>query len=650
MSFLPTRLENFWPAVTAAAGVGSFAFPLIAPWHLVLLLIAAIANVAVARSLLIGGVASTVFVASVLVGYLPSPLATGVLAAIALTGSTPLLAVAILLLQTSILATIVQLVAQPLFPLGLEVAAPALVAVLIVGLCHCERWALTTWALIATFLLALAARNLSALPSSQMICVSIPACALAAVVSRIKSHASRVTFCIYLSASILALSWLITPPRSLSDVYVLLPNGDAAPEGRYFKNYHAALKFSGISSKEASDPEEIPNDAVIMIPWLTAPLKDASDANLMERIGELARERRWTVVLAAEHNDLGGSAKRIATLTRRMAVRNDLTVPPGNTDDSGPLHVSSFRDWPHEAILNRGASVKVSSLWDKVLLSGDGWWAERDIGEWLWVGDYIWQRGDRTGRLALSVAFDDAGARWVIVGDNSPLLNNQIYADPRPLILLLQNSTLWPAFLKDLALLGMLSIFLYQTAGRQRALPEASLSLLALLFPIASFASAQTQKPVKWQDTYLKQSGFDQRNFNEVFAEYPAIWDGRRVIRIAKPISKTFELPEGPALIFAAIEGSVTIGNTTVKDCRRLGSLQTSQGPYLMDAQACLVQGNARVVLGSQKEAAVIEFNDGQHQATLVLDTAFLAQNSPAENIKWLLNEMTTQSQASGQR
>jgi hypothetical protein len=76
--------------------------------------------------------------------------------------------------------------------------------------------------------------------------------------------------------------------------------------------------------------------------------------------------------------------------------------------------VLDVRAWSHEAILNRGASVQVSSLWDKVLLSGDGWWAERDLGEWLWVGDYVWQKGDRAGRLALSIAFDDGASRWVI--------------------------------------------------------------------------------------------------------------------------------------------------------------------------------------------------------------------------------------------
>jgi hypothetical protein len=65
-----------------------------------------------------------------------------------------------------------------------------------------------------------------------------------------------------------------------------------------------------------------------------------------------------------------------------------------------------------------------------------------------------------------------------------------------------------------------------------------------------------------------------------------------------------------------------------------------------MDAQACRVEGNARILIGTQQEAAAIEFSNGQYQATLVLDTAFLAQNSPEENVKWLIREMNSRTTA----
>ncbi|GMO20776.1 hypothetical protein BwSF21_14860 [Bradyrhizobium ottawaense] len=435
----------------------------------------------------------------------------------------------------------------------------------------------------------------------------------------------------------------------MDEVYLVLPKADTSPEGKYFKNYEAALSFSGIASKGVSDPGSIPNNAFVLLPWLTAPLDTDGDLGLLMRIADLARKRGWTVILAAEHNDLGGSTKRIAALTQRVTARNDLTVPPGNLDDSGPLHVLGFRAWPHEAILNRGASVHVSTLWDKVLLSGDGWWAERDIGEWLWVGDYIWQKGDRAGRLALSIAFDDGASRWVIVGDNSPLINKQLYADPRPVIQILRNATLWPAFLRDLTLIGLMIIFTWHATGRGGLIKRACLPLFTLLFPLTSLVSTEMQKPPKWRDTYIGQSGFDQRNFNEVFAEHPNLLDGRRVIRVAAPVSNSLALPLSSVLIFAAIDGTARIGNIVLRDCRRLGSLQSSQGPYLMDAQACRIEGDARILIGTQQQAAAVQFSNGPYKATLVLDTAFLAQNSPEENARWLIEQMDPPKRGSSQ-
>ncbi|WP_291855398.1 hypothetical protein [Bradyrhizobium sp.] len=645
----PIRL-HLLASIAAATGVGSIAFPLVAPWHLIILFAAALANMFTARSLILGGFASSAFVASVLAGLLPSPLAAGVLAATAIAGSSPILGVAFLLFQTSIFSTAIQIAAQPLYLYGMEAAAPALLAILIVGLCRWENWVLSIGAVTATILLTAFARSAAASPALQMSCASLPAIALAAAIAVRSRETKNLTVSASLSALLLAASWIATPPRSMNEPYLLLPKAGASPEGKYFKNYEYALGFSGISSKEVSDPASIPNDAFVMMPWLTASFDTDDDAILMKRIGDLARNRGWTVILAAEHNDLGGSTKRIAALTRRTTVRNDLTVPPGNTDDSGPLHVLDVRAWPHEAILNRGSSVQISSLWDKVLLSGDGWWAERDIGEWLWVGDYVWQEGDRAGRLALSLAFDDGASRWVIIGDNSPLINSQIYADPRPMIQILRNATLWPAFLRDLALLGMIIILVLRSAGKGGPLQQSGLSLVTLLLPLASFVSAETQKPAKWRDAYIRQSGFDQRNFNEVFAEYPTLLDGRRVIRVAAPIANSIELPVGPVLVFAEIDGTARIGNIVIRDCRRLGSLQSSQGPHLMDAQACRVEGDARILIGTQQQAAAIEFSNGPYRATLVLDTAFLAQNSPEENVKWLIREMNPQMETPSQK
>jgi hypothetical protein len=68
-----------------------------------------------------------------------------------------------------------------------------------------------------------------------------------------------------------------------------------------------------------------------------------------------------------------------------------------------------------------------------------------------------------------------------------------------------------------------------------------------------------------------------------------------------------------------------------------------------MDAQACRIEGDVRILIGTQQQAAAIEFSNGPHRTTLVFDTAFLAQNSPEENVKWLIREMEHQKKTPGQ-
>ena len=61
-----------------------------------------------------------------------------------------------------------------------------------------------------------------------------------------------------------------------------------------------------------------------------------------------------------------------------------------------------------------------------------------------------------------------------------------------------------------------------------------------------------------------------------------------------------------------------------------------------MDAQACQVEGDAEVLVGSQEAAAVLAFGKGQQRKILVLDTAFLSAGAPIANREWLLEAMST--------
>jgi hypothetical protein len=473
-----------------------------------------------------------------------------------------------------------------------------------------------------------------------MIITALPACGLAAFVATQKSPASRTVPPLpLLVALFLALvSWGWTLPRTWNDIYVFLPQSPSAPEAKFFENYFQALGFAGIEAKRAERLEDVPLEALLLLPWITTPFTtEAGDPTAM-RIGQLARQRRWTVIAAGEHTNLGGVAARLEAMAGRKILRRDLTVPPGNTDDSGPLHAADLRAWPQEAILNRGASVRVNSSTDKVLLAGDGWWAEPDIGEWLWVGDYVWRSGDRTGRLALASAVDIDGARWVVIGDNSPFLNSQLVADPRPAIRLVEMASLWPAFLKDI-FIGAVACFLCVR------LASPKLRLWPPLIAVGSTAALAagplwTWETVRWRDSFVGEASVDERNFNLMLAQYPALVDGRRLVRMKFPVSGSVSPPEGNSVIFTLVDGEAEIGGVKLNGCRRIGSLTSTEGPYLMNAQACRVSGSARILIGTPEGAAAFVVPSAEGETLVVLDVGFLSQKAPSSNAMWLLHEV----------
>jgi hypothetical protein len=149
-------------------------------------------------------------------------------------------------------------------------------------------------------------------------------------------------------------------------------------------------------------------------------------------------------------------------------------------------------------------------------------------------------------------------------------------------------------------------------------------------------------RPIHWQDTYIGQSGFDQSNFNATFADYPELFEKRRVLRLNSSMSGRVNLPTGDLLLFGLVDGEAEIGQAKLNDCRRLGALTSSEGPLLMDAQVCRVQGSAKVLMGTPTSAAAVATDHGKQRVLIILDKAFLAQNAPVANIEWLMKELRT--------
>ena len=295
--------------------------------------------------------------------------------------------------------------------------------------------------------------------------------------------------------------------------------------------------------------------------------------------------------MAGEHTNYGNIRDRIEKISGRKLLLSDLTVPPGNQDQSGPLRGGGITPWPVDAILNRGASVPPSKLRSRVLLAGDGWWAEPDLKEWLWAGDYIFRSDDRSGPIPLATATDDGAARWIVVGDSSPFINQQIIADPRPLILLLQLSTLWPAFLRD-ALIALLvaGVFIYSRRSLRSPVPGA----IAILMMISvAVLTAPPSASHQWRNIYQGESGFDSNNFNLTLAQDPKLFEGGWALkRLATfPVESHTDAQLEPEIIFGLVKNRAAFGSVVLSHCWRLGGTRYRSGSQVNGCSSVQARG-----------------------------------------------------------
>lgn len=623
MSSLPNKLFS---GLAAAAGISAFAMPLIAPWFLLSLVAAGVSlsfvTVGRQRKIAFG----FVFFAVLLVfeGHISAPLAVACISAATLAATGRLaLGVCVLALNLTIVASAQGLIGELLHQRNLEAVGPALLAAffLALGSGNTTRVIAIAGSALLSIILTRIAIGVSSSPEIILATSAMPVTIMATLIG-VAEPASRRWIALFVPVFFAAIvTWGWIPPKISTNIWLLLPEASDAYEAKYFTNYIEAMHFAGINAKQAASADEIPAHSTVLMPWATAPFHDD------RRIGSLARDRHWTIIIAGEHTNSGDVASRIEKMTGQALLRRDLTTPRGNLDDSGPMRFASVAAWPPEAILNRGASISIKSLADKVLLTGDGWWSEPDLGEWLWVGDYVWQPSDRAGRLTMMAAFDVGGARWIVVGDNSPMINYQLVADPRPVIKILQAATLWPSFLADILLLVIAAVLILGSA------PVVSIMLPTLAAVINLLVYQPSQS---WRDYYLDQNGFDERNFNNVIVDNPDLVSKRRLIRLKSPVSGKTELPSGPATIFMRVKKNAEIENVLFDRCRRLGALNTDEGPYLMDAQACRITGQSEVLIGSENAAAAVAIGE----KIIILDTAFLGQRAPLQNAEWLLKEI----------
>lgn len=625
-------------AMSALTGIGAFVLPLTTPWFLLVVFVAAalfVVNAPAGRGRLAAGTTAFIAVGLTVSGTVSAPLTAAVLSAAALAPTHLSLALTVLALQASSVATAEQLAQNLLAPFGLEAAAPALIALAGFLLAAPRRFHVV----LAGAGLALAIGFAALPPLKAASACAAPALCAAVVVAWRKEKQGWIAVLPGIVLVLLLTGWVATPPRMAGPLFYMLPNAPDAYEARFFSNWEPVLRYVGIPATKANSLDDVPPGAVLVLPWLTAPFSSAEIDPVISALGDVARAKGLTVVLAGEHTDYGGVRQRINSVVNGLSLRDDLTTPALNGDQSGPLRAADGQAWPMDALLNRGASVEVQSPFGRVLLAGDGWWAEPNLGEWLWVGDYVWSPGDRHGRLNLASAVDDGAARWVVVGDNSLLVDRQLIADPRPLIRLLGLTTLWPAFLSDAALVfGGLALGVgfrrrMKWSGRRDVGPAI---VISMILPVAVAAMVEYKPSAGWRSSFVSASSFDERGISEALAGEPRLTTSGWTFSVHRMARSGSWSPPARTVEFVLVGGSAQIGGVNVSECARLGSLDVNDGVRLMDAQACRLDGKAEVLIGTQSSAAAFAVMAPEGPQVVVLDPAFLAARAPVANRTWL--------------
>ncbi len=631
--------------LAAAAGLGAWALPLGTNWFLIAPAQALLAAVLCAtnRSLSILQAAAIAVITFLgLSGVISATISTALIAALVLACSNGRrsvgLAIYIVTLQLSFMQTLESSLSDTLARWGLESASPTIVGgigLLLVSRRHFD--VIITLAMVA--LCSISLRHFRVMPD-----VELAVCALILMIGTV-----RCPFMPNLSPNrtmlltvLLMFTWALTPPGFPQErsFYIVMPDAPDAPEAMHYAGLTEALRFVGLPFTRVVEPESIPNGALVLLPWLSASF-GPNEPEYIERLRSNANRKKWTVILFGEHTGIGGLDKRAEQLVSAQVFRNDLTVPPRNADTSGMLRAPDAAAWPPLAILNRGSTTMLASWRSRVLLSGDGWWADQDINEWLWSGDYRWREGDRGGRLTLAHSHSErGGARFVMVGDSSPILTKQVIADPRPAKRLIEMSSLWPMLQADL-LLGGIALVLYFVHSSTGVFFSAVLIIGGGL-AMRQLEGLSIRIGENWRALYVGEGGFEQSNFNVAIAESSDLMNsGWRFQRHRGPLSGEIKVPDEPAVSFFIVQAPARFSSVEIKNCKRIGNLPVfSEGPFLKDAQACEIHGAAEILIGERTSAAAFRVKSRAGEQIVILDQGFLSVDAPTSNREWLVKQI----------
>jgi hypothetical protein len=558
------------------------------------------------------------------------------------------IAIALLLLVIeSPLFQAITLIAGSWLPIQLEQSASALICLLlsffifnrsILKVCICAglvllgsfiNWRLNLDVLATSFInSAILGVFLISLKDSQ---VSYPKYKFYAVVALLSIHSMFI--------------WNSSSRIDMGRVVVWIPSSMEKYESQFFKDYSNTLSLAGIKATQISDIGQINENSLVIVPWGT----DIEAQKFLQDLKTSPLGKSLTVLVGGEHTNYSGFADRLNPLfDGGVRFSNTTTVPPQNANHMGALWTSSVLQFPFNATLNRGASLRISSLNAFPILIAKSIFSDLGPKEFndFWVGDFLLGHSDPRGWTLLMAAYKD-GPLWVLSGDNSYLLNRYLLPNPTPISHVMSLATLFPMLLLELWILVIICVWGFQAKnGIATSIKSKFIYFIPILLlaPIAILLKSQSLPDYGMSKTLfqnLKYFGGDERSSAATISANSKAID--------KSPKKLF-VHEGPftskdignsgleEIHIGHIKNGFSYNDVKIDNCG-LTNYSNLLDPKinLLEAQYCRVTGDAKIIVGDGNQASVIEINSTP-PVTIILDKYFLSGSPPIDaNIKYLL-------------
>jgi len=388
---------------------------------------------------------------------------------------------------------------------------------------------------------------------------------------------------------------------------------------RFFESYETVLKMSGFRSARMI------NSAADIAPGDWVVLPSAAHQGLRDQLLALKHLPHYStlrIIIFGEHTDVDGVASSLTAAGAPLGLNVDTTIPPRNSDLLGwssGLGAVPSRDVP----LNRGASVS-HLAWSAVpIVWVHGGHRETDNYDDGSIGDMAMRKGDRAGIYsAISLAQENGGATWIVIGDSTPALNELLAAKPSAMSELLALSTGIPAILGVLSWAGL--FFAVALYSRFFGAPLLWLAVVSLLL-------------ISLSKHHLSLRFMDPKDANAVVVNRPMYGDkavGRSLVALSKSVV------DSDVLIVVG-RGSIDSSKKQVvishpvdwpgrADCVRAGDVQMAE-VRVMDVVACPNQEQEVLLRAGRDPIAFI-----RDSRLYVWDQHFIANAAPRTNVEWL--------------